>query len=150
MRNKFETDLLRGQEAEKEFTEVLSKHFNTSVRLNESTEYEELRKYDIIMDYHGREIYFELKNDERSLDTGNFAIEYFCNNKRSGLYGTKAHYYCLRSGDIVYIFKPKVLKQYIDSIAVDTRVVYPHTHIYLLPITTALKNVPHAALKAYC
>jgi hypothetical protein len=50
-------------------------------------------EYDVKINHKGEEILFEVKADKLAHKTGNFCIEYECNNKPSGIETTKADYY---------------------------------------------------------
>lgn len=115
MSNNFINDLAVGQAAEKQFAEVAVTQLGaTNVIYNTSSDKEELKRWDLkYTNKNGIEISFEVKHDIRSTETGNFCIEYFWNDKPSGLTSTTANYWVIKSGVKFYVFNTAALRNYI-------------------------------------
>jgi hypothetical protein len=103
----FYKDLERGRFYEKKFLDIF-----------DILEYEEPDKENqSYYDYKitlptGKIRYIEVKADFIGCKTGNFALEYECNNKISGINRTKADYYIIFIVGVgIYKIKTKILKE---------------------------------------
>lgn len=82
--NNFEKQLKFGKKYEKKFAEFTKQKYIQSEGYN---------SWDILIKYNNKDIKYEIKTDKRAYYTGNFVVEYECNNKKSGLFNTDADYW---------------------------------------------------------
>jgi hypothetical protein len=81
----FKEDLIFGEVYEMKFARQTKQKF-TKMTGN-------FKDYDIILHTANGDITYEIKTDKMTYNTGNFAIEYSCRNKPSGISATKAKYW---------------------------------------------------------
>lgn len=78
------------------------------------------KQYDIKLLHGNREVTFECKEDFRSVDTGNFFMEYACSDRPSGITTTTADFHVLtmatKGGKMTdYVIPTKVLREMIKE-----------------------------------
>lgn len=100
----FRKDIILGEEGEQEIVNYLKTLGFTYISDNKDN------KYDLLMEYNGREITYEIKTDIYPRDTGNLAIEVECRGKPSGIYITEADYFVYYFKHIGEIWNIKVSK----------------------------------------
>jgi len=96
----FRKDLKESKNTEQEIGLLLIKKFGANI-----IEYRNDSKYDILANINGVNYTFEIKEDFLSGETGNFAIEFACRGKPSGIETTEADFYIYklhRKEGIVY------------------------------------------------
>lgn len=112
----FTLDIVVGGDGELLVKRILENklHF-TNIEINTSKNYRTLKAYDITaVNKNGQKVYFEVKNDFKSVKTGNIAIEFECNGLPSGINSTTSDF-CVYIGlNEVYIIKTKKLREIID------------------------------------
>lgn len=92
-------------------------------------------------------ITFEIKDDIKSITTGNICIEYEGrNNVKSGITKTISDYYVFKSGDEFLIFKTSILKKYCKENTHKTFSIN-NASFYLIDKESLLKNVKNYILK---
>jgi hypothetical protein len=106
----FRRDLAVGQKTEKEAAEQLKKHFNF-----DSLEFNNDNKYDIKATIGELSRTYEVKTDLMCGKTGNFALEYECRGKPSGIVTTEADYWIYKLDDGFYMISVEGLKNLIDD-----------------------------------
>jgi hypothetical protein len=106
----FRKDLLIGQETEKEAVELLSQKLKI-----DKVEYNQDNKYDFKLTIGKTERTYEVKTDLMCGRTGNFAIEYECRGKPSGIVTTQADYWIYKLDDGFYLSPVSTLKNLIDD-----------------------------------
>lgn len=82
--NKFYNDLEFGQKYELLLTQLI---------VNDGYQQFKNKDYDIMLKNGDEIVYYEVKADKITKNTGNICIEFQCNNKCSGISTTKANYY---------------------------------------------------------
>lgn len=86
----FNQDIILGEEGEKEVVEYLEKLGAKFIGYNKNN------SHDLIFDYKGEEVSYEVKTDVYCLpnrDTGNLFVEFECRGKESGIMVTKAKWF---------------------------------------------------------
>ena len=76
------------------------------------------KPYDIVLLYNKKKYKIEVKADRLAAKTGNFAIEFQCNGKLSGILTTEADvyvYYVIKPVEDVYIIPVSKLKKLIQQ-----------------------------------
>lgn len=106
----FVRDLAVGKETEKEAAKLLEKHFEF-----DSLEFNNDNKYDIKTISGEDSKTFEVKTDLMCGRTGNFAIEYECRGKPSGIVTTEADYWIYKLDDGFYMTTVEVFKGIIEE-----------------------------------
>lgn len=106
----FRRDLKVGQQTEKEAAEKLKQHFNF-----DSLEFNNDKKYDIKATIGEVSRTYEVKTDLMCGQTGNFALEYECRGKPSGIVTTEADYWIYKLDDGFYMISVESLKNLIDE-----------------------------------
>jgi hypothetical protein len=106
----FRKDLKIGQEAEKAAFEALSKRLTF-----DSVEYNHDNRYDFKVKKGELEKTYEVKRDLMCGQTGNFALEYECRGKPSGIVTTQADYWIYQLDDGFYLISVTDLKNLIDE-----------------------------------
>ena len=109
--------LEKGNQTEKELI-ILLKQVDIDTHKDKEGNY---KWNDIIMPTLDRKI--EVKSDEKSHYTGNFAVEIRCKGKLSGLSVTIADYYVMVTKGTYYFFKTNDLKSWIKRNAKDFKIV---------------------------
>lgn len=104
----FKKDLLLGQKAENRLAVLLRNELNIKVDINNSSDYQTLKEFDLLLN---DKIKVEVKHDLMASQTGNFAIEFKCNNISSGIASTKSTIWVYLIDDTFYFFNVKDLKQ---------------------------------------
>jgi hypothetical protein len=107
----FKKDLKTGKKGEDKIVEFLEdKGFKFKNRNNDKT-------YDLLMEWRGREIKYEIKTDVYPKDTGNMVIEFESRGKESGIQVCKSDYfvYYYAHQDEIWIIKTKDLKKLIKE-----------------------------------
>lgn len=115
-------DLAFGKEAESELVNYLLSVGFEKVSLNQDMQ---LRyEYDVIAEYAGKTLTFEVKNDAMSAKTGNIALEYWNSKKNtpSGLYRTTANFWVHKFDGVLWISPVPELLNF-------TKTVKPHRMI---------------------
>jgi len=106
----FNKDILLGEDGEATVVKYLESKGGKLVTDNKNNE------YDVIINYKGNEIKYEIKTDvfcTDKLDTGNLFIEFECRGKPSGITVTKAKWfvtYYKHLGEIWFIETDKLLE----------------------------------------
>jgi len=113
----FSKDIKDGHKAELVVKDILlDKYGFKELHINESTDYSVLKEYDLEgINKKGQRVLIEVKNDLKSSQTGNIAIEYSCNDKPSGVNATKADFWVSVGSSEIFILKIKVLKDLIKK-----------------------------------
>jgi len=96
----FRKDLSTAKNTEQEIAQLLLYKYGAIVK-----EYRTDSKYDLLASINGVDYTFEIKEDFLSGKTGNFAIEFSCRGKPSGISTTEADFYIYklhRKEGIVY------------------------------------------------
>lgn len=107
----FSTDLKIGREYEKKALDL----FDLSGYEEPDKENQAYYDYKLLLS-NGKTRYIEVKADFKGRDTGNFALEYQCNNKPSGVNRTKADYYIIFIVGVgIYKLRPKILQSMIPK-----------------------------------
>jgi hypothetical protein len=106
----FRKDLEVGKQTEKEALEHLSKHLNY-----DGAEFNDDNKYDIKLTIGDKFRTYEIKTDLMCGYTGNFALEYECRGKPSGIVTTEADYWIYKLDDGFYQISVERLKYLIDE-----------------------------------
>lgn len=83
----FNKDLALGESGEDDIIKYLEGLGFTFVGRNHDN------KYDLVMEYEGKQFTYEIKTDVYARDTGNIAIEVECRGKLSGLSVTTADFF---------------------------------------------------------
>ena len=108
---KFKNDLKTGKKYENIALELIQKTYPKAYIIDGYC-----KEWDIYIPE--LKIGIEVKRDEQYKVTGNFYVEYFCNNKPSGISTTQSEYYFIYL-DKLYIIKTSKLKEkcrsYIDT-----------------------------------
>lgn len=142
----FYKDLEAGKEFESMFADYLESK-GWSVELNESDDLEQLRKYDLTATRGENEnTTFEMKNDIKSIETGNFCFEVRYKGYISGVFSTEAEFICIKSGDEVYIFNTEQLRLYLglQMNFRELRTVYNgRAQVMIIPKYRVLDSVKH-------
>jgi hypothetical protein len=99
-----------GQETEKEAVALLQKHLKI-----DKVEYNKDRRFDFRLTIGKKSKTYEVKTDLMCGRTGNFAIEYECRGKPSGIVTTEADYWIYKLDDGFYQSTVDVLKNLIDE-----------------------------------
>ena len=119
----FWDDLPIAQETEKEVADILSEKGATIKSFNNDN------KYDILMDYKGKEITVEVKEDFTCERTGNVGLEFSCRGKDSGIACSRAdfyvykvhqpdhqiHFYMMKTGDLKGLIAHKFYKRIVNG-----------------------------------
>lgn len=100
----FQSDLVAGQAIEKKLGDTLIQK-GIKVVYNNSTQLDELRKYDLKIYNKDKEIKIEVKADFMSSVTGNIAVELNCINKSESKYFA----YYIPHKDSFYFIKTSIL-----------------------------------------
>jgi len=108
----FIDDLNGAKIIEKRIANILRCIGFNSVELNNSEDYQTLKAYDILLN---NSIKVEVKEDKLATKTGNFAIEFECYKKPSGITTTEAILYIYVIDDIAYLFRTIDLKNAIKN-----------------------------------
>lgn len=106
----FRKDLKVGQQTEKEALEHLAKHLTY-----DEAEFNNDKKYDIRVVMGEQVRTYEVKTDLMCGYTGNFALEYECRGKPSGIVTTEADYWIYKLDDGFYLISVTRLKELIDE-----------------------------------
>jgi hypothetical protein len=111
-RKHFFNDLARGQEAERLFIELLTSRGHSIIEYtpNKANIY-----YDIKSVFKDKTYTFEIKRDDRAVDTENIFIEFESNQKPSGISTTKAKTYVIFIGEIYHILSVRLIKEFIKN-----------------------------------
>lgn len=100
---------------------------------------------EIFTDLHS--ISFEIKDDIKSLQTGNICIEYAGrNNVNSGICKSKSEFYVFKSGNEFIIFRTSQLKKYCFSCN-HKQASINNAAFFLINKEELLKNVKHYIIK---
>ena len=105
----FDRELAKGKRIEKEFVKkMIDKELN--ILKIEIAPNKVFKDWDVklTIDSFGeeKEITYEIKSDDKSLETGNICFEYVCNGKPSGIYASKADIIVYQMGGEYYA-KPR-------------------------------------------
>lgn len=106
----FYKDLEVGKQTEKEALEQLSRHTKY-----DAVEFNNDKKYDIKLTLGDKFQTYEVKTDLMCGSTGNFALEYECRGKPSGIVTTEADYWIYKLDDGFYLISVERLKYLIDE-----------------------------------
>lgn len=106
----FRKDLAIGKEAEKQAVEHIAKHVKF-----DSVEFNDDNKYDFKLIQGDKSRTYEVKRDLMCGQTGNFALEYECRGKPSGIVTTQADYWIYQLDDGFYQISVGGLKNLIDE-----------------------------------
>jgi hypothetical protein len=107
----FKKDLKIGKKGEDYIIEFLeNKGFKFIERNND-------KSFDILMEWRGKKIKYEIKTDVYPKDTGNMVIEFESRGKESGISVTKSHYYIYYYAhyDEIWLIRTKDLKKLIKE-----------------------------------
>lgn len=99
--------LIEGNRNEIEFMELVRPYFE------DIKHYEDGKQKEADLEIPSLNLRLEVKRDEKSEQTGNFAIEYLCKDKRSGILVTTSHYWIISTKLHHYIFRTKALYTYL-------------------------------------
>jgi|GEM_PF-5692039 len=145
MKNTFNEDYKIGKEGEHQVRKMLEQKGFT-FKYSSDTDYPEQQKlWDLCMMKGDKRYLIEIKTSPiitDKFDTGNFAVEYKCSGKKSGISTSKSdiwvEYFINKSKNNVFFIKTETLKQLIDKNKrngniqiVDTR--YTTAKLYLIP-----------------
>lgn len=105
----FDRCLYKGRKIEKEF--VIKMIWKELDILNvEFAPNKSFKDWDVKIKYNDnneiKESTYEIKSDDKSMETGNICFEYMCNGKPSGIYASKADYIVYQIG-WEYYMKPR-------------------------------------------
>lgn len=104
----FKQDLIKGEKGEDVVADVLVKNGYKFISRNNDF------KYDLIMEKEGH-FTFEVKTDDKYLETGNFFIEEESRGKPSGIEVTEANYFAIHiPNDSVWVIEVSELKELLD------------------------------------
>jgi hypothetical protein len=119
-REKFENDLIGGQNGERAVAEFLEDHFGWNwIYFNDSKDKQKLKEFDFYM-YDGSHKSVEVKTDRYETfhgETGNMLIEFSCSGKPSGINATKADLfiYYYPDHELAYIIETEKLRKLIKT-----------------------------------
>ena len=115
--NSFYNDLRIGHIAENMFKQILLQSGITGVTINNSTDIEQLRRYDLeFYNFNSsKPIRIEVKADHKALETNNICIECKYDHNDSGIRTTASMYYAILVDTIYYVISTKKLKELCDS-----------------------------------
>jgi hypothetical protein len=107
MINQFLLDLERGKKEEKKVYHYFLRKYPKTVIYNGYK-----KEYDILVN---GVCGIEVKFDERSKNTGNFFIESYFNNKKSGINSTLAKLWVISNGEKYFFINTKQIKNFIKE-----------------------------------
>jgi len=117
IKENFDKCLERGEQLEQELI-ILLKKIDADTHKDQEGNY---KWNDIVMPTIKKKI--ELKGDEKSEYTGNFAVEIRCKGELSGLSVTHADYFVMATKGTFYFFRTDDLKSWIKTHAKELKIV---------------------------
>ena len=91
----FDRELAKGKRIEREFVSKMIRDELDLLKV-EFAPNKAFKDWDVkvVYDNDGKEVEktYEIKSDDKSLETGNICFEYACNGEPSGIYASKADY----------------------------------------------------------
>ena len=134
--NDFKNDLTKGKIAENILKSLLESQNILDIKMNDCNDIQELKGWDIrYTTATNKSVKIEVKNDLKSSQTGNVAIEIICSGKPSGITTTKSNYWAIMVNDVFYLVKTKDLKLLIAGNNYTLLNIYNCTAwVYIVPI----------------
>lgn len=112
----FHKDLKVGKKSEQEASELLVNYFQNKRGADDvKVDFNDDKKYDIKLTIGDKSRTYEVKTDLMCGYTGNFALEYECRGKPSGIVTTEADYWIYKLDDGFYLISVEKLKTLLDE-----------------------------------